>query len=172
MKIPYGETQFIEAVKETIKANNIESCYIRPICFFGYGKIGLNPAGSPVNCSIAVWPWGSYLGDKPVRVKTSKFIRLHHKSTYADAKICGHYVNSILASVDAKDQGYDEALLLDYKGDIAEGPGENIFLVKNNKLITPSLNSSALDGITRRTIITLANDMKLKIKIRKLVKKN
>ena len=157
MKIPYSKEEFIKAVIETIKANKVKVAYVRPICFFGYGKMGLNPKGAPVNCSIAVWPWGKYLGEGTVKVKTSKYVRLHPKSTHAEAKICGHYVNSIFASVEVKDKGYDEALLLDYKGNVAEGPGENLFIVKDGKLLTPALGT-ILKGITRASIIQLAKD--------------
>ncbi len=170
MKLPYSKGEFIEAVKGTIKKNNISSGYIRPICFFGYGKMGLNPKGAPVNCSIAVWPWGKYLGEAAVKIKTSKYCRIHPKSTHADAKICGHYVNSIFASIEVKDAGYDEALLLDYKGNIAEGPGENIFIVKDNKLITPPLGT-ILKGITRASVIQLAKDLGIKVEEKTLTLK-
>lgn len=162
MKIPFSKEEFIEAVKETVRKNNLKAGYIRPICFFGYGKMGLNPAGAPVNCAIAVWPWGKYLGEDAVKVKTSDYVRIHPKSTHADAKICGHYVNSIFASVEVKEKGYDEALLLDYKGNIAEGPGENIFIVKDGKLLTPPLGT-ILKGITRASIIQLAKDQGIKV---------
>ncbi len=162
MKIPFSKEEFTEAVKETIRKNSLKAGYIRPICFFGYGKMGLNPEGAPVNCSIAVWPWGKYLGEGAVKVKTSKYIRIHPKSTHADAKICGHYVNSIFASVEVKDKGYDEALLLDYKGNAAEGPGENLFIVKDGKLLTPPLGT-ILKGITRASIMQLAKDEGIKV---------
>jgi len=152
----------MKAVKETVKKNNLKAGYIRPICFFGYGKMGLNPAGAPVNCSIAVWPWGKYLGEDAVKVKTSKYIRIHHKSTHADAKICGHYVNSIFASVEVKDKGYDEALLLDYQNNVMEGPGENIFIIKNGKLLTPPLGG-ILKGITRASVMQIAKDHGIKV---------
>ncbi len=162
MKIPFSKEEIAEAVKETVKINKVDAGYIRPICFFGYGKMGLNPAGAPVNCSIAVWPWGSYLGDDAVKVKTSKYIRIHPKSLIADAKICGHYVNSILASVEAKEAGFDECLLLDYNGNIAEGPGENIFCVKGGEIYTPKLGT-ILPGITRSSIMQIAKDEGIKI---------
>ena len=171
MKIPYTQEEFIEAIKETVKKNNLKAGYIRPICFFGYGKMGLNPKGAPVNCSIAVWPWGKYLGEGTVKIKTSKFCRIHPKSTVSDAKICGHYVNSIFANIEAKDAGYDEALLLDYKGNIAEGPGENIFLVKDGKIITPPLGT-ILKGITRASIIQLAKDQGIGVKEKTLTLKD
>ncbi len=162
MKIPYSKEEFIKAVKETIKVNKLKAGYIRPICFFGYGKMGLDPKGAPVNCSIAAWPWGKYLGEGAVKVKTSKYVRIHPKSTAADAKICGHYVNSIFASVEAKDAGYNEALLLDYKGDVSEGPGENLFIIKGGKLITPKLGT-ILKGITRASIMQLAKDQGISV---------
>ncbi len=157
MKVPFTEEQINNAVLKTIKENGIKAGYIRPLIYYGYGKMGLDPHGAPVNCSIAVWPWGSYLGDGAVKVKTSSYIRLHPKSTKAECKICGHYVNSIFASCEAKEKGYQEALLLDFNGNIAEGPGENLFLVKGGKIFTPKLGN-ILHGITRRSIMQLAKD--------------
>lgn len=157
MKVPFTEDEINKAIVETIKKNDIKSGYIRPLIFYGYGKMGLDPHGAPVNVSIAVWPWGSYLGDSAVKVKTSKFIRIHPKSTHAETKICGHYINSIFASCEAKEKGYDEALLLDYFGNVAEGPGENMFIVKDGKILTPKLGN-ILQGITRRSIMELAID--------------
>jgi len=171
MKVPFTQEQIIEAVKETIRKNKIGAGYIRPIFFYGYGKMGLNPAGAPVNCSIAVWPWGKYLGEEAVKVKTSRYMRLHPKSTHAEAKITGHYVNSIFASVEAKDSGFNEALLLDCNGNIAEGPGENLFIVKANKLITPSLGN-VLPGITRASVIQIAKDQGIKVEEKILTKED
>ncbi len=162
MRIPFSKEEFIQAVKELVKVNKLKSGYIRPICFFGYGKMGLNPEGAPVRCAIAVWPWGKYLGEGAVRVKTSSYTRIHPKTTKADAKICGHYVNSIFASIEAKEAGYDEALLLDYMGNVAEGPGENIFIVKSNTLMTPPLGM-ILSGITRSSVIQLARDQGINV---------
>ncbi|MBW2980193.1 branched-chain amino acid transaminase [Candidatus Woesearchaeota archaeon] len=157
MKVPYSKEEINKAILETIKVNGIKAGYIRPIFFYGYGKMGLDPHGAPVNCSIAVWPWGSYLGEDAVKVKTSNFMRIHPKTTHAASKICGHYVNSIFASCEAKAEGYQEALLLDYQGNIAEGPGENFFIIKDGKLLTPKLGN-ILEGITRKSIIQLAKD--------------
>jgi len=157
MQIPFSEEEIIAAVMETVRINEIKSGYIRPIAFFGYGKMGLKPEGAPVNVSIAVWPWETYLGANPVKIKTSSFIRIHQKSSSAESKITGNYINSILASVEATSSGYDEALLLDFAGKIAEGPGENIFIVKNGALYTPPIGN-ILPGITRDTVITLAGD--------------
>lgn len=158
MKIPFTQQQLEEATLETIRKNKIGAGYIRPIAFFGYGKMGLNPEGAPVDVAIAVWPWGSYLGEEAVKVKVSKYMRIHPKSLISDAKVSGHYVNSILASLEAKESGYQECLLLDYTGNIAEGPGENFFMIKKGKLYTPPLGN-ILPGITRDSIIKIARDL-------------
>ncbi|MFH1396883.1 MAG: branched-chain amino acid transaminase [archaeon] len=162
MDVPYTEVEINDAILKTIKENKIDAGYIRPIFFYGYGKMGLDPAGADLNCVIAVWPWGSYLGEEAVKVKTSSYIRIHPKSTHADTKICGHYVNSIFASLEAKKEGYQEALLLDYENHVSEGPGENLFILKNGKLITPSLGN-VLPGITRKSIIQIAKDEGIEI---------
>lgn len=158
MKIPYKRTEITEAIRKTVRANNIPEGYIRPLAFFDYGKMGLNPVGAPVSFAVACWPWPSYLGGKPIRVKTSKLIRLHPESVVADAKVCGHYVNSILASLEIQKAKYDEALFLDHKGFVAEGPGENIFFLKKGVLHTPKLGT-ILAGITRDAVIQIAKDL-------------
>lgn len=158
MKVPYSQKEICTAILKTIKVNKVKSGYIRPIFYYGYGKMGLNPLGAPLDCAIAIWPWGSYLGEQAINVKTSSYIRIHPDSTKADAKICGHYVNSILAHVEAKKAGYHEALLLDNRGKVAEGPGENLFMVKDGKLITPK-TTSILPGLTRTTIIKLSKKL-------------
>jgi len=157
MEIPFSKEEINKAVLETIKVNKINAGYIRPIIYFGYGKMGLNPKGAPVNVSIAVWPWGTYLGEEAIKVKIPKIIRTHPGTTDPNAKITGNYANSIFASLEIKREGYDEALLLDYKGNIAEGPGENLFLVKDGKLFTPTLGN-VLPGITRRSVIQITKD--------------
>lgn len=162
MEIPFSKEEVNKATVETIKENKINAGYIRPIIYFGYGKMGLSPKGAPVNVSIAVWPWGSYLGDEAVRVKIPKVIRIHPGTTDPNAKICGNYANSILASLEIQKAGYDEALLLDYKGNIAEGPGENIFVVKDGKISTPPLGN-VLPGITRKSVTQIAKDEGLEI---------
>jgi branched-chain amino acid aminotransferase len=158
MKVPFTEDEINKAIVETVKANDIKSGYIRPLIYFGYGKMGLDPHGAPVNVSIACWPWGKYLGDEAVKVKTSKFMRIHPETTHAEAKITGHYVNSIFAGCEVKEQGYDEALLLDYKGNVAEGPGENLFIIRKGKMHTPRIGN-ILHGITRKSVIDIAIDM-------------
>ena len=157
LRIPFSEDEINSAIIETVKVNEIKTGYIRPLAFFGYGKMGLRPTGSPVNLSIAVWPWDSYLGANPINVKISPYIRIHPQSTSMDAKITGNYVNSTFAGVDAISNGYEEALLLDFEGNVAEGPGENIFIVKNDIIYTPP-KGKILAGITRDSIITIAED--------------
>jgi len=162
MKLPYSSDEFVKATKKTIRANKIEECYIRPIAFYGYGVMGLNPKGSKVNVAIAVWPWGTYLGAKGlesgIRAKISPWLRIHPRILPPQAKVVANYANSILAKVDALNSGYDEAILLNMDGNVAEGPGENLFIVKRGKLITPPLSSGALGGITRDSIIKIAED--------------
>ncbi len=168
MKIPFKVEEIKKAILDLIKINKIEECYIRPIAFFGYGKMGLNPEGSPVQTGIIAWPWGQYLGGKEtISVKISKYIRLHPQSVVSDAKISGYYINSILASLDIQNKNYDEALLLDYEGFVAEGPGENIFIVKEGKIFTPS-SGSILTGITRKSIIKIAYDLGLSVEEKKI----
>lgn len=158
MKIPYSRQELAKAIVDTVRVNKVRSGYIRPIAFFGYGKMGLNPVGAPVETLVACWPWGSYLGGKPIRVKTSKYIRIHPQSLISDAKVTGHYANSILASLEIHKAGFDEALLLDYKGNVAEGPGENVFFVKKGVIYTPALGNQ-LAGITRATTMQIAKDL-------------
>ncbi len=160
IKVHFSKEEIKKAILDTIRINEVEECYIRPLIFFGYGKMGLNPTDAPINIAIAVWPWSAYLGKEVVSVKISKYIRPHPKSTVTDAKICGSYANSILASLEIKKAGFDEALLLDYQGYVAEGPGENIFIVKDGKLFTPKLGA-ILGGITRDSIIQIAKDLKI-----------
>lgn len=157
MKIPYTERDICDETLDLITKNKITSGYIRPIIFYG-SKMGLDPREAEVHIAIACWPWGKYLDKEVVKVKIAPFIRIHPKSSIMGAKISGHYANSILATLDAKKAGYDEALLLDYKGNIAEGPGENIFFVKGNTLYTPP-SDSILSGITRDTVKALARDL-------------
>ena len=162
MKLPYSVDKLMRATKETIKANRIEECYIRPIAFYGYGAMGLNPEGAPVNVAIAVWPWETYLGEegleKGVRAKISPWVRIDPRILPPQAKLVANYANSIFAKRDALASGYDEAILLNLKGFVTEGPGENVFIVKGGKLITPPLSSGALEGITRDSIIKIARD--------------
>ncbi len=157
LKVDFTLDELFDAVVELIRMNGITSGYIRPLIYYGYGKMGLNPQKAPVNIAIALWGWGSYLGNEAIKVKISRFIRVHPLSTVVDAKFSGHYLNSILASLEIHKAGFEEALLLDYEGNVAEGPGENIFMVKEGKLITPALGT-ILPGLTRDAVMTLAKD--------------
>jgi branched-chain amino acid aminotransferase len=166
MNIPYSKKDIKNAVIETVKVNGIKECYIRPIIYMGYGAMGLYAPQNPINISIAVWPWGAYLGEKGlkngIRVKTSSFITNHVNSNMSRAKVCGYYVNSQLAKNEAVTCGYDEALLLDTEGYVSEGSGENIFTVRKGILKTTPL-TSILEGITRESVIEIANDEGIKV---------
>jgi branched-chain amino acid aminotransferase len=159
MKIPYSQPEIEQAIIETVRVNDLESGYIRPIAFIGYGEMGLYVKENPIHLTIAAWPWGTYLGDDGVkngiRVCVSSMARHHVNVSMTRAKVTGYYVNSQLAKREAKENGYDEAVLLDTDGFIAEGPGENIFIVKKGVLKTTPL-TSVLEGITRDTIMQLA----------------
>jgi branched-chain amino acid aminotransferase len=162
MEIPYTREVLIEAQREVVRANKLESCYLRPLAFYGSEKMGVSPKGASVHVSIAAWPWGAYLGEeglvKGIRVKTSSFQRHHINVSMVRSKTAGHYVNSILANQEATRDGYDEALLLDTQGFVAEGAGENLFIVKDGQVIEPEM-VSGLTGITRATVIELARDL-------------
>ncbi len=162
IKIPYTREQIADAIKETVRVNRLESCYIRPIVFIGYGSMGLYVEDNPVNVAVAVWDWGAYLGDegleRGIRAKISSFTRHHVNISMTRAKVPGYYVNSILAKKEVKSAGYDEAILLDPDGYIAEGSGENIFIVRKGILKTTPL-TSILAGITRESIIKVAGDL-------------
>ncbi len=166
IEIPYSKVEIRDAIIKTIQVNKIKECYIRPLVYIGYGAMGLYPKENPINVSIAVWSWGSYLGDKGlkdgIRIKTSSFIRNHVNANMARGKVCGYYVNSQLARKEAISCGYDEALLLDTEGYVSEGSGENIFIIRNGVLKTTPL-TSILEGITRNSIIKIANDNGIRI---------
>ncbi len=153
----------IEATKATVASTGLESCYVRPIAYFGYGEMGLNTMPCTVDVSIACWPWGAYLGDdavtKGVRLKTSSWTRHDHNTMPPASKTTGNYVNSSLAKVEALKAGYDEALMLAPNGLIAECSGENVFVSRHDRLITPPLSAGALEGITQHTVMTLARDL-------------
>jgi len=161
MNIPFTAEEINTAQLECITKNKLESGYLRPMAFYGSEAMGLHAKGLKVHLMVAAWPWGTYLGDealeKGIRVKTSSFNRHHVNSTMAKAKTNGHYTNSIMALQEAENAGYDEALMLDTNGYVAEGSGENIFIVRRGKVYTPSL-TSALEGITRDTIVELLKD--------------
>lgn len=161
IKIPYAPQEIEEAILGTVKVNRLEACYIRPIVFIGYGEMGLYVQKNPIQVAIAAWPWGTYLGDdgirNGIRAKISSFTRHHVNISMTRAKVTSYYANSQLAKREAKEAGYDEAILLDTDGYVAEGPGENIFIVRNGVLKTTPL-TSILEGITRNSIIELAQE--------------
>jgi len=161
MTIPFDEVAIDAACLEAVRRNQLRACYIRPLVFLGEGEMGLHATTNPVRVAIAVWPWGSYLGDagikNGIRVKTSSFQRFHVNTMMTKAKAVGHYVNSILANQEVRRSGYDEALLLDTDGFVAEASGENLFIVRDGTVKTPPL-TSVLPGITRATPITLLRE--------------
>ena len=163
MPIPYTQEQLRQATLETVAANGLRSCYIRPIAFRGEGPMGLNPLDSPVDVVIACWEWGAYLGDEGkangVRAKVSSWRRLSPAGLIPSAKATGQYLNSVLAKIEATKAGYDEAILLDDAGVVCEGSGENIFVVRDGRIHTPPQTASILDGINRRSVIEIARDL-------------
>ena len=162
MKIPFSRGELMQAQLEVVRENGHEACYVRPIAFYGSEKMGVSPVGAKVHVAIAAWPWGAYLGpdalEKGIRVKTSSYARHHINVTMARAKMSGTYPNSVLATLEATQHGYDEGLLLDVDGFVAEGAGENIFVIKDGKIYEPEL-TSALTGITRGSVIELAEEL-------------
>ena len=173
MNMPYTREQIMDACCDVVRANNLDSCYIRPIAFYGSEKMGVSPKGAVTHVAIAAWPWGAYLGEeglqKGIRVKTSSYARHHVNVTMARAKFAATYANSILANTEAVQDGYDEALLLDVDGFVAEGAGENVFVIKDGCIYEPEI-ASALVGITRSTIISLAREMGMEVKSKRLTR--
>jgi len=174
MKVPYDCNELCQAVKETIKANNIKECYIRPIAYYGFKEMGLYPLNNPINLAIAVWPWGTYLGEeglnKGIRCKISSWVRIDSRILPSQAKCSANYANSVLAKLEALNCGYDEAILLNINGLITEGPGENIFIIKDRTLITPTTGSGALYGLTRDSIKEVAKEKDIECVERDLIK--
>ncbi len=166
MTMPYDKKQISDAIVETVRVNKLDACYIRPLVYIGYGVMGLNPGENPIRVSVAAWKWGTYLGqdglEKGIRAKISTFTRHHVNAAMARAKISGHYVNSILAKREVKADGYDEAILLDSDGYVAEGTGENVFIVRRGRLITTPL-TSILEGITRDAVMQLARERNIPV---------
>jgi branched-chain amino acid aminotransferase len=162
MPMPWDRATLMEAQREVVRANHLESCYLRPIAFYGSEKMGVSPRGAKTHVAIAAWPWGAYLGEEGmtlgIRVKTSSYTRHHVNVSMCRAKYSGTYANSILANTEAVEHGYDEALLLDVDGFVAEGAGENLFVVKDGQIYEPEI-ASALIGITRASVHALAKDL-------------
>lgn len=173
MDIPYSKDELMDAQLEVVRANKLESCYIRPLAFYGSDKMGISTRGARVHVAIAAWPWGAYLGEegleKGIRVKTSSFARHHVNVTMPRAKVSSTYANSILANLEVTSEGYDEALLLDTQGFVAEGAGENLFVVKDGKIFEPEI-ASALTGITRDSVFKIAAEFGLEVQSRRLTR--
>ena len=167
MKIPFSIEAVNQAQIDVVKANKLESCYLRPLTWIGSQKLGVSPKGNTIHMMVAAWAWGAYLGEeglkRGIRVKTSSYTRHHVNITMTQAKAVSNYSNSILANMEATDDGYDEALLLDAAGFVSEGAGENIFVIKNGVVYTPDLSAGALNGITRNTIFAICQDLGLKL---------
>jgi len=173
MAIPYSKQELMDAQLEVVRANNLESCYLRPIAFYGSEKMGISTRGATVHVAVAAWPWGAYLGEegleRGIRVKTSSFSRHHVNVSMCRAKYSGTYANSILANLEATQDGYDEALLLDTDGFVAEGAGENLFVVKDGRIYEPEI-ASALIGITRASVIQVAKEFGMEVTAKRLTR--
>jgi branched-chain amino acid aminotransferase len=173
MDIPFAPDRLADALREVVRANSLGACYLRPIVYYGAEKMGVSPRGARVHVAIAAWPWGAYLGpdahERGIRVKTSSYARHHVNVTLPRAKVSATYANSILASLEATADGYDEALLLDVDGFVAEGAGENLFIVKNGRVYEPEI-ASALVGVTRDAVITLARERGVEVAARRLTR--
>jgi branched-chain amino acid aminotransferase len=163
MPIPYSLEELRSATHELITANDLRECYIRPIAFRGYGQMGLYPLDAPVEVSIAVWPWGAYLGEESklrgIRAKIASWRRISHDALIPHAKASGQYLNSVLAKIEASKAGYQESILLDPHGFVCEGSGENIYIVREGKIVTPPHTAGILDGISRKSINQIARDL-------------
>jgi branched-chain amino acid aminotransferase len=163
LQLPHTLEEIREGTKELIRRNGLRSCYIRPIAFRGYGEMGLYAKSAPVDVFVAVWPWGAYLGEEGkqngVRAKVSSWRRISAAGLIPHAKASGQYLNSILAKTDSANAGYEEAILLDERGFVCEGSGENIYLVREGEIITPGHTSAILDGISRKSVIQIAQDL-------------
>jgi branched-chain amino acid aminotransferase len=167
MKIPFSIEQVMEAQRQVVRENKLESCYLRPLTWIGSEKLGVSPKGNKIHLMVAAWSWGAYLGEeglkRGIRVKTSSYTRHHVNITMTQAKAVSNYTNSILANMEATEDGYDEALLLDSSGFVSEGAGENIFVIKDGVVYTPDLSAGALNGITRKTVVAICQDLGVKL---------
>ena len=163
IKLPYSQQTIERAIRDTVKKSGLRACYIRPIVFYGEGEMRLTPERAKVHVAVAVWPWGAYLGEhQMLSVGISPYVRFHPKSVVPSAKVTGFYAASAMATLDARRRGFNECVLLDYEGNVAEGPGENIFIVKGGKLIAVD-SPSILRGITRATVIQIARDLRIPV---------
>ena len=174
MELPYSVDELVEATKLTVRDSGLPSCYIRPIAFYGYGEMGLSTLNSDVDVAIACWPWGAYLGDdaatKGVRMKISSWTRHDHNIMPPTAKTTGNYVNSTLAKIEALKAGYDEAVMLTGSGVVSECSGENIFISKGGRLVTPPASAGALEGLTQDSVTTIARDLGFEVDVDNVVR--
>ena len=175
MSLPYTVDELCKATVETVKANRLNECYIRPIAFFGYKELGVYPLKNPVDVAIAAWKWGAYLGEdgmrKGAKITISKWRRISEETMPPQAKATANYANSALAKIDAVKRGYDEAIMLNTKGTVAEGSGENLFIVKGRTVTTTSDESGALRGITQDAVKTIAKDLGYKVRVGRITKR-
>ncbi|HMT91400.1 branched-chain amino acid transaminase [uncultured Thiothrix sp.] len=173
MSIPYSKEELNEAQRQVVRENKLETAYLRPMCFYGSEGMGLRADNLKTHVMVAAWTWGAYLGneamEKGIRIKTSSYTRHHVNIAMCKAKANGNYINSMLALREALDDGYDEALLLDVEGFVAEGSGENFFLIKDGVIYTPDL-TAALDGITRRTLLAMAKDLGIEVREKRITR--
>jgi branched-chain amino acid aminotransferase len=169
MPLPYSVEELVEACKETVRVNGLPSCYVRPIAYYGYGEMGVSTMSCEVDVAIACWPWGAYLGEeallKGARMKISSWTRHDHNTMPPAAKTTGNYVNSSLAKVEAVRAGYDEAIMLNPQGFVSECTGENLFVARMGRLITPPLAAGALEGVTQSTVMVIADDLGFDVRV-------
>jgi branched-chain amino acid aminotransferase len=174
MELPFSKEQIREATHELIARSGFKSCYVRPLVYRGYGPMGLNPLENPVEAMVAVWEWGAYLGEegkrKGVRARVSSYRRISSDSLIPHAKACGQYLNSVLAKIESVKAGYEEAILLDDKGHVCEGTGENIFVIRDGVIYTPPQAAAILDGINRRSCVQIARDLDYEVVERDLAR--
>jgi len=170
MDMPYTIDELIDATKATVASTGLDACYIRPLAYYGYGEMGLNTLPCKTDVAIACWPWAPFLGHDAVRMKVSSWTRHDHNTMPPAAKTVGNYVNSSLAKVEALKAGYDEAVMLAPNGMVAECTGENIFAVRNGVIITPPLSAGALEGITQNSVMTIARDLGMDIRVDNLAR--
>ena len=174
MDLPCSKEELREATHELIGRNGLRSCYIRPLVYRGYGPMGLNPLENPVEAMIGAWEWGAYLGEEGkregVRAKVSSYRRISPESLVPHSKASGQYLNSVLAKIESMNSGYEEAILLDDKGTVCEGTGENVFVVKDGRIVTPPQAASILDGINRKSILQIARDLGVELVERELAR--
>jgi branched-chain amino acid aminotransferase len=169
MPMPYSVEELVEACKETVRSTGLPSCYVRPIAYYGYGEMGVSPLAATVDVAIACWPWGAYLGEEALlrgaRMKISSWARHDHNTMPPAAKTTGNYVNSSLAKVEAVKAGYDEAIMLNPQGFVSECTGENLFVARQGRLLSPPLSSGALEGVTQSSVMTIAHDLGFEVRL-------